>query len=270
MRRSRAVSVAHPIPAPQPAPRVLVVLPTYQEAANIEHVLWRLRRAVPDATVLVVDDNSSDGTAALARATGDLLGNVELLHRPAKAGLGAAYRDGFRWGLARGFDVFVEMDADLSHDPAALPALLEAVEGGADLSIGSRYVAGGVIPQWKWHRRLLSRWGNRYAGAMLGLGVHDVTSGFRAYRADVLRAVDLDTMRADGYGFQIEMTYRVAQHGGVIAEVPITFIDREQGESKMCARIVIEALGLVTRWGLARRLRGNSRGSTAVRPISQP
>ncbi len=135
------------------------------------------------------------------------------------------------------------MDADLSHDPAALPELLAALDAGADLSIGSRYIPGGVIPNWSLGRRLLSRWGNRYTGVMLGMAVSDATSGFRAYRADVLRSVDLDTVRADGYGFQIEMAYRVAQTGSVITEVPITFADREHGQSKMSRRIVFEALG---------------------------
>jgi dolichol-phosphate mannosyltransferase len=239
---------------------VLVVLPTYQEATNIEHVLWRLRAAVPAATVLVVDDGSPDGTADLADGAGRELGNIEVLRRTTKTGLGAAYREGFRWGLAAGFDVLVEMDADLSHDPAALPSLLKAVDAGAALSIGSRYVPGGSIPRWSRRRRLLSRWGNRYAAAMLGIDVHDATSGFRAYRAATLRAIDLDSVQADGYGFQIEMAYRVSETGGHITEVPIAFVDRERGESKMSGRIVIEALALVTRWGVERRLH-RSRGS---------
>jgi glycosyltransferase involved in cell wall biosynthesis len=234
--------------------RVLVVVPTYQEAANIETVLWRVHRALPGATVLVVDDGSPDGTADIAEATGVIVGNVELLRRPGKAGLGAAYRAGFRWGLERGFDVLVEMDADLSHDPAALPDLIAPLAAGADLSIGSRYVPGGVIPNWSRKRRLLSRWGNRYSGFMLGLKVADATAGFRAYRADMLRTIDLDGVRADGYGFQIEMAYRVAQAGGVLTEVPITFADREHGQSKMSGRIIVEALALVTRWGVRRRL----------------
>jgi glycosyltransferase involved in cell wall biosynthesis len=247
------VSLAQPIGAPHPAPRVLVVLPTYQEAANVQHVLWRIRTAVPDVTVLVVDDGSPDGTANLAEATGDVLGGVEVLRRTSKSGLGAAYRAGFRWGLAQGFEVLIEMDADLSHDPASLPALIAAVRGGADLSIGSRYVAGGSIPKWSLPRRLLSRWGNRYAGAVLGLPVHDATSGFRAYTAAALRAIDLDSVRADGYGFQIEMAYRVTRAGGTVVELPIAFVDREKGESKMSTRIVVEALLLVTRWGLRER-----------------
>lgn len=235
--------------------RVLVVLPTYQEAANIAEVLRRLRAAVPKADVLVVDDNSPDGTARLAEQVGEVVGGVAVLRRPGKAGLGSAYREGFRRGLADGYEALVEMDADLSHDPAALPALIDAVAEGADLAIGSRYVPGGSIPNWSWHRRALSRWGNRYAAWALRLPVHDATSGFRAYRAAAVAKVDLDTVRADGYGFQIEMAYRVAGLGGVIVEVPISFTDRVRGASKMSGRIVAEALALVTWWGLRDRLR---------------
>ena len=239
--------------------RTLVVLPTYQEADNIAEVLRRLRAAVPAADILVVDDSSPDGTAEMAKAVATELGGVDVLVRPGKAGLGSAYRAGFTEGIARGYDVLVEMDSDLSHDPAALPALLRAVEDGADLAIGSRYVPGGSIPQWPFHRRALSRWGNRYAAAVLGFHVRDSTSGFRAYRATAVAQIDLDSVRADGYGFQIEMTYRVAAKGGRIVELPIEFADRERGTSKMSGRIVLEALVLVTWWGLrdrARRLRG--------------
>ncbi len=249
------MSLAQPVASPGPAGRVLVVLPTYQEALNIEAVLWRIRRALPAATILVVDDGSPDGTADLASATGTALGRVEVMRRAGKSGLGSAYRDGFRWGLERGFDVLVEMDADLSHDPASLPALLGAVAAGSDVAIGSRYVAGGEIPHWTRRRRLLSRWGNRYVGAMLGIDVLDATSGFRAFRADTLRAVDLDAVRADGYAFQIEMAYRASRAGATITEVPIAFVDRERGESKMCGRIIAEAMALVTRWGVRDRLR---------------
>lgn len=235
--------------------RVLVVLPTYQEAANIAEVLRRLRAAVPAADVLVVDDNSPDGTARLAEQVGEEVGGVVVLRRPGKAGLGSAYREGFHRGLAEGYEALVEMDADLSHDPAALPALIDAVADGADLAIGSRYVPGGSIPNWSWHRRALSRWGNRYAAWALRLPVRDATSGFRAYRAAAVAKVDLDTVRADGYGFQIEMAYRVAGLGGTIVEVPISFTDRVRGASKMSSRIVAEALALVTWWGLRDRLR---------------
>ncbi|HET9732873.1 MAG TPA: polyprenol monophosphomannose synthase [Acidimicrobiales bacterium] len=232
--------------------RALVVLPTYNEAQNIAEVLERLRAAAPEADVLVVDDNSPDGTAELAEKEGVALGGVSVLRRPGKSGLGSAYRDGFRWGLARGYDALVEMDSDLSHDPAAVPDLLAGLDG-AELVIGSRYIPGGSIPQWAWHRRLLSQAGNLYAAGVLGLHVKDLTSGFRAYSAAALGRIDLDRVRADGYGFQIEMAHRVAAAGGRVAEVPIRFVDRVAGESKMSGKVIAEALVLVTGWG-ARRL----------------
>ena len=234
--------------------RALVVLPTYQEAENIADVLRRVRAAAPMADVLVVDDSSPDGTAAMAKAIGHELGNIDVLVRPGKSGLGSAYRAGFTEGMSRGYDILVEMDSDLSHDPARLPALLRAVEAGADLSIGSRYVPGGTIPNWPFRRRFLSRAGNRYAAFVLGLSLRDATSGFRAYRADAVRRIDLGSVRADGYGFQIEMAYRVASAGGEIVELPIEFVDRERGTSKMCFRIIAEALLLVTWWGVRDRV----------------
>jgi len=234
--------------------RVLVCIPTYQEADNIATILRRVRASVPSADILVVDDGSPDGTADLAQALGEELGQVDVLRRTAKAGLGPAYRAGFAVGIERGYDAMVEIDADLSHDPAALPALLHAVEDGADLAIGSRYVPGGHIPDWSWHRKALSRWRNRYSSAVLGLGVRDATAGYRVYRAEMLTRMDLDTVRADGYGFQIEMTYRVANLGGRIVEVPIDFVDRTLGKSKMSRNIVFEALGLVTWWGIRDRV----------------
>jgi dolichol-phosphate mannosyltransferase len=236
--------------------RTLVVLPTYEEADNIAEVLSRLRTAVPEADVLVVDDGSPDGTADVAKAVAHEIGGVDVLVRPGKAGLGSAYRTGFREGMAHGYEVLVEMDSDLSHDPRALPSLLAAVEDGADLAIGSRYVPGGSIPRWSVGRRALSRWGNRYAAFMLGLAVHDATSGFRAYRATALAAIDLDRVRADGYGFQIEMAHLVARGGGQVVERPIEFVDRVRGTSKMSTRIVLEALALVTWWGVRIRLGG--------------
>jgi dolichol-phosphate mannosyltransferase len=245
--------------------RVLVVLPTYNEAENIEHVLGRIRRALPDAGVLVVDDGSPDGTAEIAERVGKELGRIDVLRRPRKAGLGSAYRAGFAWGLERDWDALVEMDADLSHEPEALPSLVAPVDGGYDLAVGSRYVPGGSIPNWAWHRRLLSEGGNRYASALLGLHVADSTSGFRVYRADMLRRIELGRVRADGYGFQIEMVHQVRTHGGRVTEVPIRFVDRVEGKSKMSGRIVVEALLLVTWWGLRRlgssvgRLAGRSR-----------
>jgi dolichol-phosphate mannosyltransferase len=234
--------------------RTLVVLPTFNEANTIEAVLRRTRKAVPDAEMLVVDDGSPDGTADLAEKTGIEIGGVEVMRRSERRGLGDAYRAGFAHGLERGFEVLVEMDSDLSHDPGALPELLKAVEDN-DLVIGSRYVRGGSIPNWSWHRRLLSRGGNVYSSIMLGVPVKDMTAGYRAYRASLLSKMELATVRADGYGFQIEMTYRAAGKGARISEVPIRFVDREQGESKMSSAIVVEALALVTKWGLARALR---------------
>ena len=237
-----------------PDARVLVVIPTYNEIENIDEVLRRTRRALPDATVLVVDDNSPDGTGDRVVALQRSLGDLEVLRREGKQGLGAAYRAGFQAGLAEGYDVLIEMDADLSHDPAALPDLVRAIANGADLAIGSRYVRGGSIPDWAPLRRAISKIGNTYARAMLRLPVHDATSGFRAYRADVLEAIDLDRVRADGYGFQVEMAYQVHTMGGHIAEVPIEFRDRTLGRSKMSMRIVVEALWLVTRWGARDRI----------------
>jgi dolichol-phosphate mannosyltransferase len=234
--------------------RTLVVLPTYQEAENISTVLEAVRSTLPDATILVVDDDSPDGTAEQAEKMGEKLGQIEVLRRPGKSGLGNAYRDGFRRGLAEGFDVLVEMDADLSHDPAELPVLLGAVRDGADLAIGSRYVPGGSTPDWSWWRSLISKGGNWYAAKMLDAGVRDSTAGFRAYRADMLRQIDLDAVRTEGYGFQVEMTYVVSRLGGRIVECPITFRDRVLGRSKMSRNIVIEAFLRVSVLGTRLRL----------------
>ncbi len=244
-----------------PITRPLVVLPTYNEAENIAEVLERVRDALPIAEVLVVDDGSPDGTADIAERTGKELDlPVSVLRRPGKAGLGSAYRAGFRWGIERGHDALIEMDSDLQHDPAALPSLVEPLGDRADLVVGSRYVAGGSAPDWAFHRLQLSRWGNRYAGAVLGIAVRDATSGFRAYRADLLAAIDLDAIHADGYGFQIEMCYATRRLGREIVEVPIRFGDRQRGTSKMSSKIVVEALALVTWWGLRDRvLRRRSR-----------
>lgn len=248
-------------PTAPPPPRsadghgALVVLPTYDEAENLAEVLGRLFAAAPGAHALVVDDASPDGTAGLAESLARDNGwAVDVLRRPAKSGLGSAYRDGFTWGISRGFGVLCEMDADCSHDPADLPHLLAVVAAGADLAIGSRYVPGGSIPDWSLHRRLLSRWGNRYAGAMLGLGIRDATSGFRAYRAGVLGACGFERVRSDGYGFQIEMARLVHRAGGRVVEVPIAFVDRVRGTSKMSGRIILEALARVSVWGVRDRL----------------
>jgi dolichol-phosphate mannosyltransferase len=247
---------------------ILVVLPTFNEAESIEEVLRRTRRALPEASVLVVDDGSPDGTADLAGKVSAELGGIEVMRRSGPQGLGDAYRAGFAWGLERGASALVEMDSDLSHDPAALPVLVAALDH-SDLVIGSRYVEGGSIPQWGLHRRMLSRGGNIYSALMLGVAVRDMTSGFRVYRASLLAQMALETVRADGYGFQIEMTYRAAAAGGRIVEVPIRFVDRTAGQSKMSSAIVVEALGLVTRWGVARLVRNVAGRTRSARP-SEP
>ena len=243
--------------------RTLVVLPTYNEAENIAEVLRRLRRAVPAAAILVVDDASPDGTAEIARSLAVEVAGVDVLVRAGKLGLGSAYRDGFIEALRRGYQVVVEMDGDLSHDPAALPALLAAIDGGAALAVGSRYIPGGSIPHWSVRRRALSRWGNRYARWVLSLPLADATSGFRAYHGDIVAKLDLPSIQSDGYGFQIEMAYRVARLGGEIVEVPIEFVDRERGASKMSARVILEALALVTWWGVRDRCRRRPESPTA-------
>lgn len=233
-------------------------MPTFNEAENIETVLRGIRSAAPAAEILVVDDSSPDGTADIAELVAGELGQVHVLRRDVKDGLGRAYITGFHWANERAFDIVVGMDADMSHDPAALPSVVAGVEAGADLVVGSRYVAGGAIPDWPPIRRALSRWGNRYATALLHLPVHDATSGYRAYRASMLEDLELDRIRASGYGFLIELVYRVASSGGRVIEVPIVFKDREFGTSKMSGRIIVEAMALVTLWGLrdvARRLR---------------
>ncbi len=246
--------------------KTMVVIPTYNEAGNIAHVLRRLRLVAPAADVFVVDDASPDGTAEAARACAAELGGIEVRVRAGKLGLGSAYRDAFIEGLGRGYQVLLEMDGDLSHDPAAVPTLLKAVQEGADMAVGSRYVPGGSIPHWSAFRRVLSRWGNRYARWVLALPMADATSGFRAYRAGIVAAVDLSSVRSDGYGFQIEMAYRVARAGGRIAEVPIEFADRERGESKMSARIIVEALLRVTWCGLRDLARCRARTAPSQAP----
>lgn len=234
--------------------RTLVVIPTYNEADNVAEVIGRARRALPEASVLVVDDSSPDGTGDLVEAIAAEDDHVHLLRRPAKAGLGGAYRAGFTWGIDHGYDTCIEMDADLSHDPDDLPRLVEGIEAGADLVIGSRYVPGGDAPHWSARRRWLSRSGNRYVRFALGMDVRDSTAGFRAYTVDTLQAIDHDATLADGYAFQVEMTYRVVRAGRRIEERPIIFSDRVRGASKMSQRIVAEAMLLVTWWGVRDRL----------------
>lgn len=234
--------------------RTMVVIPTYLEAENIEITLADLRTAVPDADVLVVDDSSPDGTGDLVRAFAEQDEAVSLLSREKKQGLGHAYRAGFGEALDRGYEIICQMDADLSHDPEALPTLLTALDEGADMVIGSRYVPGGSIPHWPWHRRALSKWGNRYTGIALGSPASDATSGYRAFRAQTLRDIRFDTTRMGGYGFQIELAYRVFRSGGRIAEVPIAFTDRVRGFSKMSPKIMFEELWRVTWWGIRDRV----------------
>ncbi len=234
--------------------RTLVVLPTYDEILNVEMMLRTLREVVPGCDILVVDDASPDGTARMAEKIAGELGQIEVVTRAVKSGLGGAYRAGFTWGRERGYDHFVEIDCDFSHDPRALPALLAAAVDH-DVVIGSRYVPGGHIPQWSFSRRMLSRGGNQYATIMLGLHVSDSTSGYRVYSRSALERINYETVTADGYGFQIEMTYRARRAGASIVEVPISFTDRERGQSKMSSAIVVEALALVTKWALERPFR---------------
>jgi dolichol-phosphate mannosyltransferase len=239
--------------------RTLVIIPTYLEADNIGEVLRQVRSEVPHADVLVVDDSSPDGTADLAKKANDDVGQVEVLVRPDKGGLGVAYRAGFDHAFDRDYEVVVQMDADLSHDPAALPQLLGRIDEGADVVIGSRYVEGGNIPHWPLQRRLLSRIGNAYASTALGLGVRDVTAGFRAYRIEMLKAILAGATKATGYGFQVELAYRARLEGARIVEVPITFNDRVRGESKMSWHIIGEAMSLVTWWSFRDRVVGKVR-----------
>jgi dolichol-phosphate mannosyltransferase len=232
--------------------RVLTIIPTYNEIESLPRTLDRLRVAVPESDVLVVDDASPDGTGQWADDAAASDAQVHVLHRTQKNGLGGAYIAGFRWGLERGYDVLVEMDADGSHQPEQLPRLLEAVDG-ADLVIGSRRVPGGKMVNWPAHRKLISACGSLYPRIMLGLKLTDVTAGYRAYRADTLRAIDLDDVQSKGYGFQVDMTFRTALLGKRIVEVPITFVEREYGESKMSGNIITEAVTSVTKWGLRAR-----------------
>jgi glycosyltransferase involved in cell wall biosynthesis len=224
----------------------LIIMPTYREAANIVRALERVRTSLPTSSVLVVDDDGGDGTAALAEQAGRELGGVEVLRRPGTAGLASAYRAGFAWGLERGYEVLVGMDADLSHDATALPRLLGALEVGADVVVGSRYVPGGSTVNWPLGRRVLSRLGNWYAAHALGSGVADLTSAFRAYRAAALRSVDFSALKAEGYGFLIELAYQLERSGAKLAEVPVQFINRAEGRSKMSPKIAVESLRVVT------------------------
>jgi len=231
---------------------VLVIIPTYNESESLPGVLERLRRAVPDAHVLVADDNSPDGTGALADALAAKDDHIHVLHRAGKEGLGKAYLAGFAWALERGYDVIVEMDADGSHRPEELPRLLAQIPH-ADVVLGSRWVPGGAVVNWPASRRVLSQGGSLYTRLALGIPTRDATGGYRAYRATALRELDLETVESNGYCFQIDLLWRALQRGLVVREVPITFVEREAGTSKMSGRIVREALVNVGRWGAAYR-----------------
>lgn len=235
--------------------RSLIIIPTYNERESLPTVMDRLRRAVPAGDVLVVDDNSPDGTGDMADAMSAADPQIHVLHRTEKNGLGQAYIAGFRWGLEQGYEILVEMDADCSHQPEQLPLLLDAVEQGADMAIGSRYVPGGRTENWPLQRQLISRGGNIYSRVLLGTSIHDITGGFRAYRDTTLRALDLDSVRSRGYCFQIDLAWRAERLGLKIVEVPITFVEREEGASKMSNDVTVEAATSVAKWGLTARAR---------------
>jgi dolichol-phosphate mannosyltransferase len=257
--------------------RTVVVIPTYNERATLPAVLNRLHHAVPDAHALVVDDGSPDGTGVLADELTAADGRVHVLHRAIKAGLGVAYVAGFRWALARGYDVVVEMDADGSHAPEDLPRLLGALRddppgAGADVVLGSRYVPGGRVVNWAWYRQWLSRGGNLYSRLALGVAIADLTGGFRAYRRRVLEDLDLGTVASQGYCFQVDLAWRSVRRGFTVVEVPIVFTERQLGHSKMTSAIVREALWRVTVWGVQRcvaRVRQRSDADSA-RTATQP
>ncbi len=227
------------------APRILIVTPTYDERENLEPFLAGAFEALPEAHVLVVDDNSPDGTGDLADSIAAEDPRVQVMHRPGKLGLGSAYLDAFRWGLERDYEIILEMDTDLSHDPRYLPDFIQAIEDGAGVVIGSRNVPGGGVEGWGLGRHVLSKGGSLYSRSILGLSVRDLTSGYKAFRADVLRAISLDDVHSEGYSFQIELTYRSLRKGFRVQEVPIIFVDRRAGESKMSRKIFAEAIMMV-------------------------
>ena len=231
--------------------RTLVIMPTYCESKSLPVTVEELTSVLPDVDVLIVDDASPDGTGKIAEDLAMLNPKLNVLHRSQKQGLGPAYLAGFAWGLAQGYEVLVEMDADGSHRATDLPRLL-AKSSEFDLVIGSRWIPGGEVVNWPAHRKLISLAGNLYTSVMLGLRVKDATAGFRAYRADFLKSLDLTNVASHGYSFQVEMTNRSHRAKARIVEVPITFVERTQGSSKMTTAIVLEALWLVTKWGFTR------------------
>jgi len=233
-------------------PRVLIVVPTYNERDNVERVTAEFLAPVAGSELLFVDDNSPDGTGELIDASAARDERVHVLHRAGKLGLGSAYIAGFTWGLERGYELLLEMDADFSHDPRYLPAMVCAARDGADMAVGSRYVSGGGTENWGVGRRALSRFGGLYARSILGVSVQDMTAGFVCYRRETLERIDLEAVRSNGYSFQIEMKYRVLRAGMRIAEVPIVFVDRRVGQSKMSRAIVAEALMMCWKLRLSR------------------
>jgi dolichol-phosphate mannosyltransferase len=226
-------------------PRTLVVTPTYNEKDNIVRFVDAVRGALPEADVLVVDDNSPDGTGAIADALATKDPKVRVLHRPGKMGLGTAYVQAFTRGIAEGYDRFFEMDADLSHDVRYLPAFVRALDDGFDVVIGSRNIPGGTVEGWGPGRHLISKGGSLYSRAILGLPVRDLTSGYKAYSRRALQAIALEEIDSNGYSFQIEMTYRALRRGMTVKEVPIVFVDRALGRSKMSRKVFLEAVGMV-------------------------
>ena len=247
-------------PGNRPSQRVLVIIPTYNELENLPVIHRRLKDACPHVHLLIVDDSSPDGTGQLAEelAAADA-GRTHVMHRTAKDGLGAAYLAGFAWGLSRDYSVLVEMDADGSHAPEQLYRLLDAIDAGADVAIGSRYVDGGAVRNWPVRRLVLSKTANTYARLLLGVGIHDITAGYRAYRRGVLEKIGLDAVDSKGYCFQVDLTWRAVNNGFTITEVPITFTERELGVSKMSGSNIREAMVKVARWGIGgrvNRLRG--------------
>ncbi len=233
--------------------RIVVIIPTFNERESLAAIVGRVRSSVPEVEILIIDDNSPDGTGAIADELAAAEPKVQVMHRLGKEGLGAAYLAGFSWALQNSFDVVVEMDADGSHQPEQLPRLLAALRG-ADLVLGSRWIAGGGTENWSKGREILSRGGNFYTRTMLGVPLHDATGGYRAFRADTLRKLDLHDVASQGYCFQVDLAWRAVQRGLVVTEVPITFVERAAGTSKMSQRIVVEALWRVTVWGFDDRV----------------
>lgn len=232
---------------------VLVIIPTYNEAQNIESITNRLRRSVPAAHILVADDNSPDGTGVIADRLAEEDDHIHVLHREGKQGLGAAYLAGFEWGLQRDYDVLVEHDADGSHQPEQLPLLLEALKQ-ADMVKGSRWIPGGKVVNWPKSREILSRGGNLWVRLWLGVPLKDATGGFNAFRATTLRGIHLDDVESAGYCFQVDLAWRALKSGFTVVEVPIEFVEREFGDSKMNRSIVIEAMLRTAVWGLKYRI----------------